>query len=529
MAFVEPLLRTKILIPEQPKGLIERPELKNQLEERIPAHRLTLVSAHAGYGKTTLLAQWARGRSDRVAWISLSLEEDDVGSFLRYMLGAWERINPDVLDSDFGLLLSSQSFDPRAALIAFLNLVSEIDEHLFFVFDDYHLITSPEIHEALVFLLDNLPPKVHFVLNSRVQPPFTLHKYRARHQVYELGPAELRFSIHETRRFLNQRMGLELSEQECKQLHGILEGWVGGIQLAALGSKESEEGVVNSISAAADHRHVVEFLSEDILGQLPPDIRQFLLETSILDRFCAPLCDAVTGRQNSLEVIEELERENLFVLCLDDRGEWYRYHQLFGDFLRSQLESQGRDQLQKLHQKAAQWFADHEFGDQAMDHAIRSGDSNLVQELGNRFIPLKICRGEMRSVEKWLKLIPDAWFQEHPMLTIGRAAYYAVRGDFRSTIRDLEMAEEYLAQIEGGKNEKAKARLSAFYCSTACMQNDLESARRFGIQAAKELPKDDVFYHGMINGSMGDAYRGNGEWKKAEEHYFQALEYNRGT
>ena len=285
-------LATKIQIPPQTHRVVRRARLIDALEHGIPEHKLVLISAPAGYGKTTLLAQWAHTSSFRVAWLSLGEEDNDPDRFFRYLLAAWETVHPGIRESPLGLLLGALEPDRDAVLSAFINVANDLPDHTVFVLDDVHLIEDPAIHEALTFLLDHLPPTLHFVLAGRAEPPLPLARYRARHELLELRTEDLQFRVDETAAFLNQLMGLDLAADEIVPLHTQLEGWVAGLQLVSLTLRRQSE--VSPLVVSGRHRFIADYLSEDVLAHLPDEIRRFLLQTSILDRLCGPLCDAVT-------------------------------------------------------------------------------------------------------------------------------------------------------------------------------------------------------------------------------------------
>jgi LuxR family maltose regulon positive regulatory protein len=329
-------LATKIQIPPQTHRVVRRAQLIDALEHGIPEHKLALISAPAGYGKTTLLAQWAHTSSFRVAWLSLDEEDNDPDRFFRYLLAAWETVHPGIRESPLGLLLGALEPDRDAVLSAFINVANDLPDHTVFVLDDVHLIEDTAIYEALTFLLDHLPPRLHFVLAGRDEPPLPLARYRARHELLELRTEDLQFRVDETTSFLNQLMGLDLAADAIVPLHTQLEGWVAGLQLVSLTLHRQSE--VSPLVVSGRHRFIADYLGEDVLVHLSDETRRFLLQTSILDRLCGPLCDAVIEASGGQEMLESLERENLFLVPLDASREWFRYHRLFADFLRVELQ-----------------------------------------------------------------------------------------------------------------------------------------------------------------------------------------------
>jgi LuxR family transcriptional regulator, maltose regulon positive regulatory protein len=287
------LLTTKLRIPPQPQRTVRRTRLIDALERGILHYKLSLISAPAGYGKTTLLSQWAHASRLPVAWLSLSEEDNDLERFLRYLLEAWEKVQSGIRESPLGLLLGGMSPDSAAVLSAFINVANDAPDHVVFVLDDYHLIEDPSIHTALTFLLDHLPPTLHFVLVGRAEPPLPLARYRARHELLEFRAEELQFLLEETVDFLNEMMRLDLSHDEVVTLQAQLEGWIAGLQLVALTLQRHLTGA-DKLVVSGRHRFIADYLGEDVLAPLPDNLRQFLRQTSILDRLCGSLCDAVT-------------------------------------------------------------------------------------------------------------------------------------------------------------------------------------------------------------------------------------------
>jgi LuxR family maltose regulon positive regulatory protein len=309
------LLATKLSIPPS-RHVMRRERLVGALEQGVARHKLILLSAPAGYGKTTLLADWAQASQYPVAWLSVSLEDSVLDRFLCYLLAAWERIEPGVRESPLGLLLSASEPVIDAVLRAFVNVASQRSAHLVFVLDDYHLIEDPSIHQALAFLLDYLPPTLHFALAARATPQLPLARYRARHELLELRAGDLQFAANETAEFLQDQMRLDLTADELAAVHVRLEGWAAGLQMVAL-SRQGRLSAGDTLVVSGKHRFIANYLTEDVLAPLPADRTRFLHQTSVLDRLCGSLCDAVTERADGQETLELLERENVFLMPLE--------------------------------------------------------------------------------------------------------------------------------------------------------------------------------------------------------------------
>lgn len=492
----------------------------NLAQER--SYKLTLVTAPAGYGKTTLLAQWAQASRHPVAWLSLDEEDNDAERFFRYLLAAWEKVQPGLLESELGLLLSDMVPNMEAVLAAFINVASDIPNPTVIVLDDYHLIAEPSIHEAVVFLLDHLPPMLHFILVGRQEPPLPVARYRARHELLEIRAEDLRFRPEETTDFLSE-MGLVLSQEEIVPLQNQLEGWIAGLQLAALTLQRDGERA-DELVVSGRHRFIADYFSEDVLVPLPEDRQQFLLHTSILDRLCGPLCDAVTGREDGQEMLETIERENLFLVPLDDRREWYRYHRLFADFLREELKRRHAGMVADFHQRAARWHLAHDLLEPAFWHAVEGQDGEIVALIAEGHFELMLHTGQLKLLKRWLDSLPEEWHFRYPAIGLAQAGWLAFTGSVDACIRYVDKVEQSLELSERKDRRWQLARVTTLRCQIACFQNDLARAEPLAGRALQDLPAMDHHYRANIHHSLGEAYRHLGRWEEAREHYLTALD-----
>ncbi len=318
------LLATKLRIPPLLHHVVQRTRLVDALEQGISRYKLMLTSAPAGYGKTTLLADWAHASASQIVWLSIGEDDNDLERFFRYLMAGWEQAQPGIKETPLGLLLGAVMSEREAILAAFINAATEAPDPLVFVLDDYHLIEDSAIHQALTFLLDHLPPNAHFIVASRTEPPLPLARYRARQELLELRMDDLQFSLDETADFLNHIMRLDYTQHEIATLQTQVEGWVAGLYLVALSHRR--RATTETLAISGRQRFITDYLSENVLAQLPVGTQRFLLRTSILDRFCGSLCDDVTEGNDSQAMLVSLERENLFLVALDDQREWFRYH-----------------------------------------------------------------------------------------------------------------------------------------------------------------------------------------------------------
>jgi LuxR family transcriptional regulator, maltose regulon positive regulatory protein len=517
------LIATKLQIPPLTRHLIPRAHLVDAVERDIRHVKLVLVSAPAGYGKTTLLAQWARVSCASVVWLSVDADDNDRERFFRYLLTAWEQVQPGVCESPLGLLLGAADPDFDAVLAAFVNAACSVPERTVIVVDDMHLIDDPGTHSALTFLLDHLPPQFHLVLAGRGQPPLPLSRYRARRELLELGPDDLRFSDEEARALLRGLTELDLAKEETKALLVQLEGWAAGLQLASLTLRRPREAGDRPL-LGGQHRFIADYLREDVLAQLPADVQQFLLETSVLDPLSAALCDAVTGRDDGEAMLAALERDNLFLMPLDDRRAWFRYHRLFADFLRTELERAEPNTVELLHRRAATWYLAHAMPEQAFSHAIAGNEVALVTRIAEDYCVIKMESGELNVVARWLQMIPEPWFAAYPLIDLMRVAYHIYTGAFDESIRLLQQVEARMRHSPSKDAREHLAKAATVRCAIACFQNDLPLAERYASEALDGLPLDGRFYRASIYHALGETYSRNACWGQAEAAFLKALE-----
>ena len=368
---VGPLLSSKHRLPSRRPGAVSRQRLAGRLEA-VSRSALTVLSAPAGFGKTTLLAEWLASCADdaAVAWLSLDRSDNEPALFWTYVVRAMQTA-VEGIGSGALQVLASASPPIDAALAALLNDLDGLSADLVLVLDDYHLVETPEVHDGMTFLLEHQPPQLHVVVSTRVDPPLPMARMRARGRLVEVRAADLRFTSEEAAAYLNGPMDLGLSDDDVAALEGRTEGWIAALQMAALSLQGREDASAFIAGFAGDDRYVVDYLAEEVLARQPAEVRQFLLETSVLERLTGPLCDAVTGRHGGKATLVALERANLFLVPLDDRRQWYRYHHLFADVLRAHLLDERPDQVAELHRRASEWFEVHDDMSQAISHADR--------------------------------------------------------------------------------------------------------------------------------------------------------------
>src|SRR5438270_6862564 len=470
-----PILATKLYIPPLRPEVVIRPRLIERLNEGLQ-RKLTLIAAPAGFGKTTLVSAWVADCDGQVAWLSLDEGESDPTLFLTYLVAALRTIAPTIGEGVLSALQSPQPPPPEAILTALLNDLTTIQDQFVLVLDDYHVIEAKAIDQALTYLVEHLPPQMHLVIATREDPQLPLARLRARGQLTELRATDLRFTPSEAAAFLNQGMGLKLSAEDIAALEKRTEGWIAGLQLAALSLQGQQDATGFIKSFTGSHHFVLDYLVEEVLGQQSERVQTFLLRTSILDRFCGSLCDAVmmdpsvSGRAT----LEDLERANLFIVPLDNERRWYRYHQLFADLLRQRLpqstasstEDEGRG-VAELHKRASQWFEDNGLEIEAFHHAVAANDVERAERLmEGKGIPLHF-RGAVTALLNWLESLPTTVLDARPWLWVRSATLLLVNGQTTGVEEKLQAAEAALQGTEaddktrklGGQMARARATL----------------------------------------------------------------------
>jgi LuxR family maltose regulon positive regulatory protein len=415
-----PLPASKLSPPQLSGTLIERERLHARLEEALDLP-LTLLSASGGWGKTTLLSTWARRQSRAVAWLSLDEMENVPARFWSAVIAALGTCHANIGATALTLLYSPQPVPLSLILTTLLNEVASLKGTTVLVLDDYHLIADVAIHESMLYALEHLPTNLRLVLSTRVDPPFPLARLRLRRQMSEIRDLDLRFRADDTRDFLVQRMELPLSETEVAILESRTEGWIAGLQLAALAMRQREDHADFVQAFGGSHRYVLDYFQDDILAHLPSAAQEFLLQTAILSRLHAPLCQAVTGEMTCQELLEELERENLFLVPLDEERRWYRFHELFRQTLLARLTMNHPERLPVLHLRAARWYEMQGDLREAIAHALSAADFVYAADLMERAAEAAWTTGEARTVHEWIEMLPDEMVCGHASFALTAA------------------------------------------------------------------------------------------------------------
>jgi LuxR family maltose regulon positive regulatory protein len=558
-----PILRTKLYVPPYRAGWVLRPDLIARLNSGLLS-KLILLSAPAGFGKTTLLCEWIQqikiceGSNARTqfAWLSLDEGDNDVSRFLAYLTGALRSIDKGLYAKD---LVDAGFAQPQSSQAILNDLINRVDEQqrkepegsqAVLVLDDYHVITEEPVHQSLVYLIDHLPPQMHLVIASRADPPLSLARLRARSEIYELRASELRFSTVETREFTNNVMGLNLSDMDIAALENRTEGWIAGLQMAALAmqslsggerevqdSKKVNKASTSNYSSFIQHlsgsnRYIMDYLIEEVLQRQSATVQDFLLKTSILERMCSPLCAAVIGETIEEEqridlswpiyVLNYLDRANLFVFPLDDRREWYRYHQLFADLLRKRLNLAFPEQVPDLHQRASEWFEQNGALEEAIEHAFAANDEKRTIELVAKAAEGLMIRSEFLILQRWLDRLPDEQIATQPTLCVFHAWLLFLNNS------PLHKLEERLALIQA-YDETQTIKAAPLRAYIAAYRGLMPQASNYAQQALDGLPEKEIFLRSMAHIILATCELSDGDPEAGYRAFEQAVHFGDQT
>lgn len=505
------LLPSKLTPPSARPRRVLRPRLLERIDAGLNG-RVVLIAAPAGFGKTTLLADWLAARPcPNLAWVALDSGDNDPARFWSYLLAAIQAARPDLSE------LPRVTDTPLGALVdALVRQLAAHSEPLVLVLDDYHAIEAPAIHASLAFLLDHMPPNVRVILSTRADPPLPLPRLRARAELAELRAADLRFLPSETATFLGDVMGLQLPADQLQALETRTEGWVAGLQLAALSlqSRVDAQGRAAFVVAfSGSHRFVLDYLMDEVLQQQPEHVLTFLLQTSILERLSSDLCEAVTGERNSAELLETLERRNLFLVPLDDDRHWYRYHHLFGEALRHRLVQRSSDGLPELHRRAAEWYARHGLELLAVDHALAAQDWAAAAQLIDHTLGILHARGERETIRRWLQLIPDEAQRAYPLLLVSVGRDWLHAGEFERAAAAVGEAGRLATQL---KQMDVLARALLLEANLANQRGDPARTVTCAELAQGLLPEDDIRGHASLTILLASGLLARGDLVGAE-------------
>ncbi len=538
-----PLLQTKLYIPAtRPDpatrlraSLVPRPHLMERLNEGLPG-KLTLISAPAGFGKTTLVSSWLEHVNLPAAWLSLDEDDNDWARFLTYLIAALQTIQPEVGTEVLALLQSSPLPPSHTLLTLLINDLTAISERFILVLDDYHSIENETIDQALDFFLDHLPPLMHLVLTSRVDPNLSLSRLRASGQLNELRSADLRFTPAEAARFLEQVTGLSLTATEVAALDRRTEGWIAGLQMAALSLRQREAAAVSQFieEFSGSHHYIMDYLVDEVLQGQPAEVQTFLLYTSILDRLCGPLCEAILpggeapedGRdvapppeapdaRRAQELLAYLEHANLFITPLDDQRQWYRYHPLFADLLRHRLNQAYPDRVTPLHLSASHWYEQAGLTGPAVRHALAAQAYGRAATLVEQVAPAMIERSELARLLTWLGALPEDEVQARPLLALHYGWVLFLSGQNKQAATRLEAVETMLEADEAKQTPEVQAHIAAIRAYLARLAGDFAATIALSRQALTHLPEQDSLLRAMVTFNLAIAHYFQGDFEPA--------------
>lgn len=534
-----PILATKLYVPSPRPKAVSRPRLIERLNEGLHG-KLILISAPAGFGKTTLVSEWIEKIERPTAWLSLDERDNDFTRFLSYLVAALRTIAPNFGEGVLGALQSPLPPPAETMLTALLNEMASVTGDFILVLDDYHVINAKSVDDALTFVLEHLPPQMHLIITTRDDPQLPVARLRARGQLTELRATDLRFTPSEATDFLNQVMQLGLSMADIATLETRTEGWIAGLQLAAL-SMRNHRDISEFIGAfAGDNHYIVDYLVEEVLNHQPEPVRNFLLQTAILDRLNGPLCDAVTGQQESSTRLEALNRGNFFVVPLDDRHHWYRYHQLFADVLYTHLMAEQPDQVAALHYRASEWYEHQGSASDAIHHALAARDFARTASLIELAMPALRRSRQEALVLGWLRALPVELFRCRPVLSVHYAGVLLQSGKLEGVEARLRDAERWLEPKvdKGTQRESASAEMvvldegefrglagsiAMYRAASALALGDLLATMKYARQVPDVVSEDDHLRRAAAAGLLGIAYWTNADLEAAQRSYVDCM------
>ena len=528
---IDSILTTKLAIPSTRGEIVPRPRLLQMLGK--PPRPLTLISAPAGFGKTTLMANWLNHVNLPVAWLSLDSDDNDPNRFVSYLIASIKSVKPEFGNAVFKTLRSSNTPSMTTLLASLINEINGFNQRFIFVLDDFQQVTQTEIHDLLVYLLDHQPPQMCLAMTSRTEPPLALPRLRVRQQLAEVKETDLRFTLDETQDFLNKLMGLDLDAADIAVLEHRTEGWIAGLQLAALTMQGGTDTHQFIRSFAGDDRHIMDYLTEEVLQQQPASAKTFLLRTSILDRLCAPLCEAVTDLLDCKAKLESLEQNNMFLIPLDHKRNWYRYHHLFADLLRHQLKETHPDEENELHLRASRWFADNGFIDEAINHAFMAKNHELAAAYLDQHGYEIFHSGRVSTLVHWLRKIPDTVIHKKAnRLLLSAWAFFT--GTEQNVLPLLDAAEQLLEQSPDDASDSnccddetsMKGEILVIRGFSALHQGLLHESMQYMEQARPLLSPQESIKHAAPSLLEGLTLYAVGDLVAAEKIFLRAVQFS---
>jgi len=520
------LLATKLHIPEPGSDYVSRPRLLERMQNTRDK-RLVLISAPAGSGKSSLVEDWLRHTDINACWLSLDPQDNDPVRFLTYVVAALRQVDESIGHTAERMFASPNPPALTAVLTSFINDISDAGIHIAFVLDDFHLIEDQGVQDAVRFLVENQPPNFHLIITTRADPDLPLSRLRVRGQMEEIRAADLRFTSEETHELLRQTLAEDVGIKAAQTLEARTEGWAAGLQLAALSMHQqgNSQGFIDAFSGS--HEYIIDYLTDEVLRGLSEDVVTFLLETSILDRFTADLCNTITGRTDSQQMLETLYEENLFLIPLDSQRRWFRYHHLFGSALHTRLEHQRTEQLKPLHLKASRWFAANDEPYAAIHHGLASKayehTAEVIEREGERILQQNLAFNEAPTLLDWINSLPDEAIQKYPRLNAFRAFALTLLADDQV---ELSVAEGYLKQVEHITVEQdayAASIIRAVSGYIAFKRGDLDGAVEKATSALDITPPDQAVLKSGVLDMIGSVQWLRGDLQAARQAFEEGI------
>lgn len=518
------LLNTKLHVPPVRPAHVRRSALIQKLD-KLREYKLALIVASAGYGKTALVSEWIAGSDIRAVWFSIDAGDNDTVRFWDYVIAAIRTVYPEIGEQTLTLLHEPQPLPIETILSALINEFSALPELLALVLDDYHVIETPAIHEGLAFLVEHMPSPLRLVMTTRIDPPLPLARMRVRNQLMEIRSTDLRFAPAQIEAFFRNVMGLTLTTEEVTTLDTRVEGWIAGLQLAGLALQGKNDPAEFIVSFAGDHHYVLDYLGDEILDRQPESIEQFLLQTSLLERLNAELCDTVTDTAESRTVLEHLERHHFFVVALDDQRQWYRYHRLFADFLQHRLRLKYPGRVKELHQRASRWFERNGLQSEAIGHALAAQDYERAAQLVQDMAELLIWRrAEHSTLLGWLAALPEQVIRIYPRLYLYHTWVLYLTNQMSTAEQRIRDAEQALENTSSAADSLIAGMLAAVHGTLTGVRHQFPETLRLSRQALEQLPAEAVSWRCMAAVNLGVTCAYIGEVQEAVEVLSYAME-----
>lgn len=533
------LLKTKLAIPPLRANVVNRPRLLKQLNEGAN-RKLSLLSAPPGFGKTTLLSEWIHKKKFPAAWFSIDEKDNDPISFLTYVIAALQTLDKNWGQPALELIQSPQLPSFESTIFTLINSLIPTPKNFALVLDDYHLIQSSSIHDILGLLLDALPPKMHLMLATRSDPPLPISRVRSQNQLTEIRTGDLSFTSEETTLYFKDKLHVDLSIEDIALLESRTEGWITGLQLAALSMQGRKDLSAFVAKFSGDNHYIVDYLMEEVLHRQPEHIQDFLRQTSILDPLSGPLCDAVMGQKNSQQMLDMLEKSNLFIFSLDSERNWFRYHRLFADSLSQRLLHKQGDIVPELHRRACDWYDKHEMKYEAVDHALTAHDYDRAAFLLEDMAETVWDRGQQVKLAQWFGHLPERLISKRPQLCVFYARSLIMSGRQKeaelcltSAEKVLESSSEEVVEIlpDGTQfqhvfnREEMLGKVSAVRALMAMYRGDVANVIEHAYHALVLLSEENLTWRGVVETMLGMAHgwAGDGDMLKAEKAFSSAI------